>query len=127
MHPKTGHVYTLRQVLTELDLRDVPHLQFAYHPPGKPDGERATQVIQISHCTDAELLAQQGLASSRWRFVRETHEWTPLFYYADTKPITEIVDLEPMRDPYYEHVGRLWWVTPKGLPREQYYPKEQSA
>lgn len=126
MQPKVGHVYTLRQMLKELALPDAPYLGFAYHPPGDPEGERATHVVQTCHCTDSELLAQPGLADSKWRYVRETYEWIPVFYYADSKPITDIVDMEAMRHPFYSHVSKHWWATPKGLPREQFYPKEQA-
>lgn len=113
-YPKSGQVYTLRQIIEELHLRDSPHLGFM------ANGVR--QVIQNSHCTEAQLLEVPGMADSLWKYLYETDEWIPIFSFAENNPlpIEELVDTEAEIDPYAEKPGVLW-VTPKGLPRAQYY------
>lgn len=133
IQPRSGVVYTLRQVLTQLELRDSPHLGFRAKPPAAREFDiwrpadhiqwhEGRAVIQESHCTTAQMLEVPGFADSLWRYVRETHEWIPVFEYAGTAPITDFVDMEPENEKYADDMQpRGWWVTPKGLTREQYY------
>lgn len=119
IYPRRGQTYDLKTILTELDLRDSPFLQV------KINGEMS--VIQTSHIMHEELLKIPEFANSKWGFVRETHEWIPLFLYSDRDvPIETLVDIEEEIDPYRrwdDPVG--YWVTPKAFPREQYYKKDK--
>lgn len=109
MKPQRGATYTTREVLS-LELLDSPHFGFCI------DGRRT--VIQNSHCSDEELLAQPGMADVRWEYIRTTDEWIPVFRAVDDAAVLAVVDVEPSRYQYDDE-GSMW-VTPKGLPREQY-------
>jgi hypothetical protein len=123
--PIRGDIYTLSQVETELKLRDEAFLRFSH--PGVDGGEPGITVIQTSHCTVDQLLAVPGFAESQWRYERETEEWIPLFRYVGERPITDFVDMEPAIDPLRDaDMPQEWWVTPKGLPREQYYAGKET-
>jgi hypothetical protein len=96
--PIGGQVYTLEQILKQLDLDDSPFLRFQH--------EGAICVIQDGPLPDDELLAVDGLAQTKWRYQYTTHELCPLFMYVGDTPITELVVIEPNNrdwadDPYY--------------------------
>jgi hypothetical protein len=108
MYPRTGHVYTLREIYNMSELRDSPCLLFNH------DGKQG--VIQQGHVLVTEFLSVPGIGDTCWTFIRETHEWVPVFmFHSADKPITEYLDLET---DLLEM--RWWWATPKGFKREQF-------
>lgn len=119
--PRRGQVYTFAQIC-KLELRDSPHLGFD-HPHHTLKHVKCQCVIQESHITVEQSLSVPGFASTKWEYIRETHEWIPVFKYVDERPITEFVDMEPEVDHPAIVQGRTlgWWVTLKGFPRQQYY------
>jgi hypothetical protein len=108
VYPRRGVVYTLRQILEDLDLDDGPSLGF--------NSEFGHAVIQNSHVTDAQLLSVPGLADTRWRYVRTTHEWIPVFEATDDAAVCACVDVSKDYDELMQCDDI--WVTPKGFPRE---------
>jgi hypothetical protein len=47
--------------------------------------------------------------------------------YVGVRPITDFVDMEPEIDPLRDaDRPQEWWVTPKGLPREQHYADQET-
>lgn len=116
--PQRGAVYSLREILEELELRDSPSLGFTY--------KQMRGVIQNSHCTYEELLAVPSMAETQWIFRRETHEWIPVFDYAGDENSIQLV-LEPLevsRDYFTGHAENSWWAIPKGLPRPQQFAED---
>jgi hypothetical protein len=106
-YPQIGQNYTLEQIVRELRLRDCPALMVQLNAK--------MSCVQDSHLSEQELLSVPGFAQTKWRYVRETHEWIPVFHWADaTDPLT-FFDVEPSNDD----PDRYDWVTPKGFPREQ--------
>jgi hypothetical protein len=110
--PVVNYIYTLKEV-TELLLRDNPALIISNEG-----------VVQSSHVTDQELLSVPGIQETKWRFIRETKEWIPVFKYCSEQPWRDFFDCEPYVDPYqkYDCDGQersLLWITPKGFPRDQ--------
>lgn len=118
VRPKQHEVYTLRDIVQKLSLRDSPHLGFQFRSPDPQETESVLAVIQNSHVTDEDLLSIPGFADSKWKYLRETEEWIPVFSYADELPITDFVEMELDLHPY--NLTHQWWVTPKGFPRDQY-------
>ena len=116
--PVIGRVYTLAEIY-RLSLRDSPSLGFSYL--GKPG------VIQDSHVTREDMLARcPQLAETRWRYLRETYEWIPVFEYAsEDDSLLACLDLEPSLHGFTGEDEGVWWATPKGSPRQQYfYPQD---
>ena len=110
-HPRQGSVYTTSQILTELELRDMPSLGF-WH-------QNIHTCIQTSHCTDQELLAC-GIADVLWKYQYETCEWIPVFEAVSSADVLECVDICADLNPWDDEDRPSWWVTPKGLPRQMY-------
>lgn len=83
--PDRGTVYTMREILEDLMLRDSPFFMVRFE-----EDERSSP---IQYGDEDELRSVPGLLDTRWKFGYETHEWIPLFYYCDNneKPITEYV------------------------------------
>lgn len=108
--PVPGVIYTTEQ-LAKLHLLDSPCLRVM-------DASFMLQTVQDAHFTDEQLLAVPGFAELGWRYLYTTHEWIPIFVAVDPKLAWACLDSEPDRSPYCDE-GTLW-VTPKGLPREQY-------
>lgn len=71
MQPVVGHVYTTKQIDNDLKLRDGAHLGF-YNMQGEKD------VVQDSHLA-VNISTLPGWADLRWTYLRETHEWIPIF------------------------------------------------
>src|SRR5687768_13569600 len=86
IQPKQGHVYTLRQIIKDLDLDDIPALTFDYL--GYETG------LQQSHVTEEELLSDEDLANSVWKYRYTTKEWVPVFSYAGKIAIEHLVSIE---------------------------------
>jgi hypothetical protein len=101
-YAKPQKVYTFREVC-ELTLRDSPCLLF-----WDKEGNRAN--IQDSHMTREEMLSVPGFADSEWRYIRETHEWIPVFTYAGK------VDIFTFVEPTREYHGEPSYAL-KGFPR----------
>lgn len=119
-YPKTCTTYTLRQILTELDLPDLPSLNFRH--------ETGTAGIQISHVLFDELLKTE-FADSIWMYVKTTSEMIPVFNYSreNPKPIEDYVDMETEVDPYVPIEDQGLWCTPKGFPQKQYYYRDEKG
>lgn len=99
VRPQSGRVYSLRRILTELSLKDSPHLVIQI---GRKAG-----AIQTSHLEDLDLmLANPKLGDSLWRFICTTHEWCEIFHFAgpdtDLEGIVDISDDES-DDPFDEN------------------------
>lgn len=116
IHPRAGQTYSLRQIAETLYLRDSPSLGFTH--------EGRDGVIQDSHLTEEEMLTVPGFADSQWRFVRETHEWIPIFRYAGSQPITDFIEIEQAVDYWTGRKEDAWWAVPKGFPRPQEVSEE---
>ena len=102
-YPKPFEVYTFREICEDLILRDSPHLMF-YDTEGERD------VIQTSHMTEEDMLSVEGFADSKWKYIRETDEWIPIFMYAgDVDIFTFVMKTE---EPYGDETYSL-----KGFPR----------
>lgn len=114
MIPKRYQSYTGEEIFKVLDLRDSPSLSFWHQ------GIRGC--IQESHVTAEEILSVPGFKESRWIYIRETHEWIPIFNFdqkANQPPVTTFIDIELYDDRYKMDNRDCWWATPKGFPRPQ--------
>lgn len=100
-NPVRNQNYTLHEILNSLRLPDSPFLLI----------DEQNNCIQSSHITQEELLQVPGISGTRWRYVRTTHEWIPLFRYVDDRCISNFCDIQATHD------GNGKWVTPKGYPR----------
>lgn len=114
-NPVPGRTYSLDYIIQCLDLRDSPYLGFTH------EGHQA--VIQHSHCTNDDLLANKGLASSQWTYVRETHEWIPIFRLARDQSLEGMVTIERALDFWTGEPdeNEQWHVYPTHLPLQQYF------
>lgn len=106
--PSRGHEYNFVEICN-LDLDDDPYLGFTH------EGKRG--VVQTTHVDNSDLLEAPGFANTKWRYIRTTSEWIPVFESVDVESLLKCVDIEPSTDI---HSDPHWWVTPKGYPREQY-------
>lgn len=122
MKPVQGRVYTFAEVC-KLDLLDSPSMCMFIDLDHPTHGEiRVDTCIQTSHLTEEEHLQVPGMAESKWRYIRTTSEWIPIFNFAGTNP-ESLVDIQLDTDfdrEYDPHKVRLW-CTPKGHKRVQYY------
>ncbi len=111
MRPQPNAVYTTAQILQLLELSDTPHLRFYCAEYDE------IAVVQTGHVTYEQLLAVPGFADLKWTYQYTTREDIPLFFAVDASEVLKCVDVAPPSPAaYYEEP----WVTPKGLPREQY-------
>lgn len=92
-YPKRGEVYTMREILEDLILRDSPFFMVHF------EGDERSNPIQYEG--EDELRKVPGLLDTRWWFDRVTDEWIPVFYYCDNneKPITEYVTCTENKGP----------------------------
>lgn len=114
-NPVRYQSYTLEEIFKELHLRDSPSLSF-WH-------KDIRGCIQHSHITEEEFLSVPGIKESRWIYIRETHEWIPIFNFdvkVDQPDVTTFTDLEPYEDTFNLNNSKCWWATPKGFPRPQH-------
>ncbi|QYW04595.1 hypothetical protein pEaSNUABM14_00270 [Erwinia phage pEa_SNUABM_14] len=119
-HAQPGSVYTLREMLTELSLRDTPNLGFTPVSVRYPETkEIRQQTVQDSHLTEEEMLALPGWAETKWRYIRETHEWIPVFVAVDNAEIEALCVIEPYTDRYFRNEG-IMHVYPRGVERAQH-------
>lgn len=112
--PRQNSVYTVREILTELFLRDMAHLGFTYQ------GQRS--VIQESHITEQEFL-DTGISEVKFTYMYETSEWIPVFRAVDNEEVLAYVDITEEVSPYRDSELE-WWVTPKGCPRQMFEEKD---
>lgn len=111
-YPVRGLVYTAKQIENDLRLEDSPHYMFLL--------DRRRGVIQNSHLTAAEFLSVPGMADTRWRYLRTTNEYIPLFEYAgEVQSLRDVLHVEPGLDFITGEDDGHWWATPKGFPRSQ--------
>ncbi len=116
VYPKRYQSYSLEEICNVLYLRDGPGLGFTFNGI---DG-----CVQDSHLTVEELLSVPGFKDTQWVYIRETHEWIPVFRYNEkiNQPsIDNFCDLEIYEDKYRLNKPneKFWWCTPKGFPRPQ--------
>lgn len=100
-------VYTLKEI-TKLYLRDSPALMCT-----------SNSAVQDSHITEKELLSVPGIENTKWKYIRETNEWIPIFTYCSDEPWETYFDSEPYRGCCPSTNGDSLWITPKGFPRDQ--------
>lgn len=111
-YPVRGLVYSAKQIETDLKLDDSAHYMFLL--------DKRRGVIQNSHLSVADLLSVPGMADTRWRYLRTTNEWIPLFEYAgEHDALRAVLDLEHGKDFITGKDDGHWWATPKGFPRSQ--------
>ena len=110
IRPRPGQVYSSQEIIKDLSLRDSPFFKFMF-------GDHSV-VIQTSHMTDEQLLSVEGFASVPWKYIRETHEWIPIFHCVDQDAILRLVNIEESTDDFDD--GDKYWVTLVGHHREQY-------
>jgi hypothetical protein len=91
-YPVQGQVYTLAEILN-LTLRDAPFLRF-YH------NDKLVVVQTLGSDVGTVCQDNPKLLESKWKYIRETHEWIPLFNYAGEEPVTDYVQISPTR-----HIG----------------------
>lgn len=103
-HPVRGSVYTMKQIDTELALRDTPFLHFY-----DVDGEK--QVVQTAHNNIEDLSNYEEWANIRFTFVRETDEWIPLFNVVEDDNEKLLQLLDSGEDKYGE---TLYWPRALG-------------
>lgn len=105
-YPVKQQVYTYQEIVKDLYLRDTPFLLVFIN-----DTE---QVIQTAYVHPDELLKNEKWANSTWRYIRETHEWIPIFKITkETEAyLSEIVNW--VEDENYPHEN-IYTVTPKGF------------
>ncbi|MGL5013286.1 MAG: hypothetical protein ACRC6V_03225 [Bacteroidales bacterium] len=120
-YPERNKVYTLREIETELNLRDAAYLEFRPVKVGYADADELTwrQAIQTSHIDGLHKL--EGWAETKWRYIMETSEWIPIFYAVDDEEIEELCCIEAATDAYFRRNGALH-IYPKAAPVEQYTP-----
>ena len=112
--PQRGEIFTAEEVFA-LPLRDCPCLCIAVSCD--PEVEYDDPPIQYSHLTVEQLLSVLGFAESKWRFIKETSEWIPVFEFVGTaEEAALLVDISKEWDDVFKRYS--WWVTPKGFPRE---------
>ena len=115
--PRSNQIYTLEEVVNVLYLRDSPALFI----PG-------IGCIQDSHLQMGceGMLTVPGLKETKWRYIRETTEWIPIFGAVEDAENMALVMAGVDYEPYdKENLGcgandDLNWVTPKGFPRPQH-------
>jgi hypothetical protein len=109
MKPVQGRCYSLRQILTVLELTDSPHL-------GVGEGF----VVQDAHLTNEQMLSvvstddndDNMFADTMWRYMFTTSEEIPVFEAVYPKHVERFLDIDGT------------WVTPKGFPRENPMPED---
>jgi len=119
--PVSRNVYTLNQIVNELDLKDSPSLSFI---APNINGVKVESVVQTSHMLLEDLLKVPGFGETKWRYIRTTSEWIPLFDHVGSEPMSEFLDMEEYIDPYLNFGDEpAIFSVPKGYPREQYYQR----
>lgn len=117
--PQRGIVYTLAEVLCDLELRDSACLCFYVQDLCYPDNRSSTeQVIDYAHLTDDQFLSLPGWGETEWTFAYETNEWVPVFRAVDDRSIERLCHIEPYVDRDLHGMNHMW-VIPRGFDRPQ--------
>lgn len=89
--PKQGTILTFAEIIG-LELPDMPCFEF------KINGHMGW--IQTSHLTMEKEREFVELGKTKWKYLYTTREWIPVFKYADTVDLREVLDMEfvPMED-----------------------------
>lgn len=110
--PIQQNIYTMAEIDNQLTLRDSPFLRVHC-------GEGMERVaIQTSHMEVRLSELSPEWAESKWRYIRETDEWIPLFTFAGTlEEQAALVDAYevPVEKRLFKD-EREFMVTPKGHP-----------
>jgi hypothetical protein len=101
-YPKSGQVYTIEEVMFQLDLPDAPYLSVCIEDDYYP--------IQTSHMTFEQTA--EALKGTKWKYQFTTHEWIPVFRWSDDSEV-KLEDVVEHRPDDYQDVI----VYPKGYPR----------
>ena len=110
--PVKGQTYTTDEVYNKLALADSPFLTVVW------DGTR--RPVQTGHMSRVDIAKwiETCASKARWRYLRTTHEWIPLFDLSDwiDNPTT-ICEIMKQPDPFLldDAESRLV-VHPKGFP-----------
>ncbi|WP_396190434.1 hypothetical protein [Flavobacterium sp.] len=117
--PVRGQIYTVREIVTELKLRDTPFLKACIK---NPVGDEVEVVIQLGWLPSLDILIPL-MGDNKYRFRRETDEWIPVFDFVGSEEeflqtVNTNIDLDPYHD-VGQPVGMVVW--PKGTEYEQYY------
>ena len=107
--PVKGQVYTTHQIDNELELRDSPHFGF-YNDAGEKD------VVQDSHLA-VDISTLPGWADLRWTFVRETHEWIPIFQIFNEEDSAKLKMLLRLDSESSDVMEFYEPITPEGYQR----------
>jgi hypothetical protein len=103
MYPESNQIYTLHEIINVLSIPDIPSLNFNYN-----NNDYYIDLAQISY---ENLLNIPGMKESKWKFYNTTHEWIPIFWYADDDiDINTIVDF----NKYIDYNKTITIVNPKG-------------
>lgn len=125
--PARRKTYTLEQIFTELILDDTPSFNFEVR---RPDASPVECTLQDLHVVPANLLNILGFANTEWVYQYTSIMGTPIFVYSyhNTRPISDFVDIEPAVDPFSSDKDRMvFWCTPKGYPKPQYYSETEDG
>lgn len=112
--PQRGVVYSLSEVLCDLELLETACLCFRVQDLCYPENRSTTeQVLIYSHLKDEQLLAMPGWSETQWKFAYETDEWMPVFVAIDDIAVEKLCVIEPLvgRDVRY---SSSMWVFPRG-------------
>jgi hypothetical protein len=93
MKLETGAMYTLEQLLTELDLPDSPSLYFA-----KRSG---VAYVQHSIFDYKEFLAIPQWSKTVWKYKYTTREWVPVFEAVQPDVIAYLCEMKFIYDGWY--------------------------
>lgn len=119
-YPNQRQTYSLREILTELKLRDNPWLGIPAPTPSVGNVTMACQAPVQGEFGggDEEFLAKFG--DLPFTYIRETDEWIPIFRYAGTvEEAKEHFDYAVMLTDFFDDGVVPWHVTFKGYPEEQ--------
>lgn len=122
-YPRSNTVYTLAEVY-QLDLKDSPSLGFyvsrrhvmAQFGVDFPGMQPMPSVIQDSHVSVNLSDISPEWAALRFRYLRTTQEWIPVFQAIDDDAVVALCDVVYVYDVLINHYGTQ--VTPKGHPRD---------
>lgn len=116
--PIRGQVYTVKEIVNDLRLRDNPCLCSEIT---NPVGEKVEVVIQTSCCGDDDLIRIMG--DARYRYIKETFEWIPIFEFVGTEEeFLKTVDCAVTLDQFLKEEDPVeMTVWPKGTDYTQHY------
>ena len=100
--PIQQNVYSLRDIIDTLELRDSPFLMVSIHGYQVP--------IQTNSLSDEDILSVPGVENTEWLYLRTTEEWIPVFLSVDDTAIMQCIDYKRSID-----TNGYWWVTFKGF------------